>query len=91
MYATIRAEGDRLMIILNRDGTLTTDSAPEHNARPVKEIIEVPDHLVTQQPDLIEHIFTFAFDVLGLQAIDIRIRPASMNRSAGALYNAPCL
>jgi hypothetical protein len=78
------------MIIFNRDGTLTTDSAPEHDARPVKETIEVPDHLITQQPDLIDRIFTFAFDILELQMIDVRIRPVSVDRSAGALCNAPC-
>ncbi len=53
------------MIILNRDGTLTTDSAPERAAKSVKETIEVPGHLVAQQPDLIDRIFTFAFDVVG--------------------------
>ena len=79
------------MIILNRDGTLTTDSAPERAAKSVKETIEVPGHLVAQQPDLIDRIFTFAFDVLGLQTIDVRIRPVSVDRPAGALCNAPCL
>lgn len=78
------------MIILNRDGTLTTDSAPERAARSVKETIEVPGHLVAQHPDLIDRIFTFAFDVLGLQTIDVRIRAASADRPAGALCNAPC-
>jgi hypothetical protein len=78
------------MIILNRDGTLTTEGAPERAAGRVKETIEVPEDLVTQQPDLIDRIFAFAFDVLGLQTIDVRIRPVSVDRSPGALCNVPC-
>ena len=65
------------MIILNRDGSLTTEGAPERAARRVKDTIEVPEGMVEQQPDLLDRIFTFAFDVLDLQAIDLRIRPVS--------------
>jgi hypothetical protein len=63
------------MIILSHDGSLTTDGA----LRRVKDTIEVPEDLVAQQPDLIDRIFTFAFDVLDLQAIDLRIRPVSLD------------
>ena len=66
------------MIILNCDGSLTTEGVPERVARRVKDTIEVPEDLVVQQPDLIDRIFTFAFDVLGLQTIDVRIRPVSI-------------
>jgi hypothetical protein len=66
------------MIILSHDGSLTTEAAPERALRWVKDTIEVPEDLVAQQPDLIDHIFTFAFDVLDLQAIDLRIRPVSL-------------
>ena len=66
------------MIVLNRDGSLTTEGASERTARWVKDTIEVPEDLVAQQPDLIDRIFTFAFDVLGLQTIDVRIRPVSL-------------
>jgi hypothetical protein len=38
----------------------------------------VPDDLVAQQPDLFDRIFTFAFDVLGHQTIDLHIRPVSL-------------
>ena len=64
------------MIILNCDGTLTAEDAPEHVVRRRKETIEVPEDLIVQQSDLIDRIFAFAFDVLGLQSIDVRIRPA---------------
>jgi hypothetical protein len=67
------------MIILSRDGSLTTEGAIEHAARRVKDTIEVSEDLVAQQPDLIDRIFTFAFDVLDLQTIDMRIRPVSLS------------
>jgi hypothetical protein len=62
------------MIILSHDGSLTTEDAP----RQVKDTIEVPEDLVAQQPDLIDRIFTFAFDVLELQTIDLRICPVPL-------------
>ena len=65
------------MIILNRDGTLTTDPQSEGVAKRINETIDVPEHLVTQQPDLIDRILSFAFDVLDLQTIDVRIHPES--------------
>ena len=66
------------MIILKRDGSLTTDDAPEHAARRIEDTIEVSEDLIAQQPDLLDRIFSFAFDVLGLQTIDLRIRPVSL-------------
>jgi hypothetical protein len=63
------------MIVLNRDGSLTREAAPRCADRWVKDTIEVPEELVLQQPDLIDRIFAFAFDILGLQIIDVRIRP----------------
>jgi len=66
------------MIILNGDGSLTTEDAPKRAAGRVKDTIEVPGDLIVQQPDLIDRIFTFAFDVLDLQTIDLRIRPVSL-------------
>jgi hypothetical protein len=66
------------MIVLNRDGTLTAEGAPEQVDRRRKAMIEVPEDLLAQQSDLIDRIFTFAFDVLDLKAIDLRIRPVSL-------------
>ena len=66
------------MIIVNCDGSLMTAGTPERAARGVKDMIVVPEDLVAQQPDLIDRIFTFAFDVLELQTIDLRIRPVSL-------------
>jgi hypothetical protein len=67
------------MIIVNRDGSLTTEGATEQGARRVKDTIVVPEDLVGQQPDLIDRIFTFAFDVLDLQTIDMRIHPVPLD------------
>ena len=77
------------MIVLNRDGTLTAEGAPEHFIRRRKETIEVPADLIAQQSDLIDRIFAFAFDVLGLQSIDVRIRPAIADEYPGALGTVP--
>lgn len=77
------------MIILNQDGTLTMEGAPEHVARQATETIEVPEDLVARQSDLIDRIFAFAFDVLDLQTIDVRILPAIPDGSSGALWNVP--
>jgi hypothetical protein len=67
--------GDTFTIIVNRDGSLTTEGTSERAARRIKDTIEIPEDLIAQQPDLIDRIFTFAFDVLDLQTIDLRICP----------------
>jgi hypothetical protein len=79
------------MIILHRDGSLTTDAAPEHVARQGKDTIEVPEDLVAQQPDLIDRIFAFAFDELGLKTIDVRIRPVSLGGYSGTGSTVQCI
>jgi hypothetical protein len=66
------------MIFLHGDGSLTTEDTPEPAVGWVKNTIEVPEDLIAQQPDLLDRIFTFAFDVLDLQTIDLRIRPVSL-------------
>jgi hypothetical protein len=78
------------MIIVNGDGSLKTEGAPERAARPLKDMIEVPEDLVVQQPDLIGRIFDFAFDVLGLQTIDVRIRPVSLDGDPRASCIVAC-
>ena len=78
------------MIILNRDGSLTTEAAPEYSDRQIKDTIEVPADQVGQQPDLIDRIFDFAFDVLGLQTIDVRIRPVSLDGDPRASCIVAC-
>ncbi len=79
------------MIILNCDGSLTTEGAPERAAKRVKDMIEVPGDLVAEQPDLIDRIFSFGFDVLGLQTIDLRIRPVSLGCHPEASCTVSCV
>ena len=79
------------MIILHCDGSLTAEGAPERAARQVKDTIEVWEDLVAQQPDLIDRIFTLGFDVLGLQTIDLRIRPVSLGCHPEASCTVPCV
>jgi hypothetical protein len=79
------------MIIVNCDSSLMTEGSPERAARRVKDTIEVSEDLVAQQPDLIDRILTFAFDVLDLQTIDLRVHPVSLaGHPADRLYRAPC-
>jgi hypothetical protein len=77
------------MIILNPDGSLTTEGAPERAAWQVKDTIVVPGDLIAQQSDLIDRIFAFAFDELGLKSIDMRIRPVSLGGHSGASCAVP--
>ena len=79
------------MIILHRDGSLTTDAVLKHVARQGKDTIEVPEELVVQQPDLIDRIFAFAFDQLDLKTIDVRISPVALGGHSGASSAAPCI
>jgi hypothetical protein len=78
------------MITLHCDGSLSAESLPEHVGRPVKDAIEVPGDLIAEQPELIDRIFSFGFDQLGLQAIDLRIRPVSLDCPPEASCTAPC-
>jgi hypothetical protein len=41
----------------------------------LRETIELPVDSLDQQADLIDRVFAFAFDVLELQAIELRVRP----------------
>jgi hypothetical protein len=77
------------MIILHPDGSLTTEAAPKCSDRQLKDTIEVPADLVAQQPDLIDRIFAFAFDELGLKTIDVRIRPWSLGGHSRARCAVP--
>ena len=79
------------MIILHRDGSLTSEAVPKHVARQGKDTIEVSEDLVAQHPDLIDRIFAFAFDELGLKSIDVRIRPVSLGGYSGTGSTVPCI
>ena len=63
------------MLQLDKDGMLIRTSPIEHDTGRIKATIELPVDLLDQQGNLIDRIFAFAFDVLDLQAIELRIHP----------------
>ena len=63
------------MLQLDKDGTLICTGAAKESAGRIKGTIELPVDLLDQQPNLIDRVFAFAFDVLELQAVELRIRP----------------
>lgn len=58
------------MIILNRDGSLH-ESAP---AQQVRCYAEVSTKAAAEQQSIFDKIMTFAFDVLGVQHLEVRVR-----------------
>ena len=63
------------MLQLDKDGMLSRTSPIDHDTGRIKETIELPVDLLQQQGNLIDRIFAFAFDMLDLQEIELRIRP----------------
>jgi hypothetical protein len=63
------------MLQIQKDGRLSRTGSTEDNPGQSKETIELPVDLLAQQSDLIDRVFTFVFDTLGLQTIELRIRP----------------
>jgi hypothetical protein len=62
------------MMILNRNGTLEWNRSDGDTASSTSGSIDLPADLLMQQSDLIDRVFAFAFDVLGLVRIELRIR-----------------
>ena len=62
------------MMILNRNGLLEWNPLGGDTAGSTRGSIDLPADLVAEQPDLLDRVFAFAFDVLGLVTIELRIR-----------------
>ena len=62
------------MMILNRNGSLEWNLLGGDTAGSTRGSIDLPADLVAAQPDLLDRVFAFAFDVLELVTIDLRIR-----------------
>ena len=64
------------MIIQNRDGSFMTE--PLDQRRPQSTDlgyrVEIPAGLLDEQSTLIDRIIAFAFDTLGAQRVDMRVR-----------------
>jgi hypothetical protein len=70
------------MLQLQKDGTLIRTCAVGDDTGRIRETIELPIDLLDEQSDLIDRIFSFAFDALDLQTLELRIRPpAAPNRT----------
>ena len=65
------------MMILNRNGSLEWNPLGGDTASSIRGSITLPANLVAEQPDLLDRVFAFAFDVLGLVRIDLRIRASA--------------
>ena len=68
------------MIILNRDGTLGWIPADCHLSE-TADSIELPADMVAHQSNLFDRVFAFAFDVLGLMTVELRVRAAGQESS----------
>jgi hypothetical protein len=68
---------DKTMIILNRDGTLEWILADCRPSKMMTDSIVIPAELAEQQSNLFDRVFAFAFDVLGLVTIELRVRAAA--------------
>jgi hypothetical protein len=63
------------MLLLEKEGTLAWTGVAAEHAGWIKGTIELPLDLLDEQSDLIDRVFAFAFDALGLQVVELRIRP----------------
>ena len=64
------------MIVIKHDGTLARFTATQDQAGSAKDAIDLPIDMVEQQSKVINRIFAFVFDVLGLKTAGLRMRPA---------------
>jgi hypothetical protein len=61
------------MITVTSDGALIWNSTDDEALK--RDALELPADLLAQQSDLIDRVLAFAFDVLGMHTLDLRIRP----------------
>jgi hypothetical protein len=77
------------MVLLENDGTLIWAGAANMAGRS-SGTIDLPVDLLELQSDLIDRIVAFAFDVLGLQTVELRVRPPQPEvRNPGAASASP--
>lgn len=62
------------MIILDRDGSLWWHGSVDACLAESRETVELPMTILEQQSNVIDRVLTFAFDVLGLQAVELWVR-----------------
>jgi hypothetical protein len=67
----------RLMIILERDGSLRhgyTQEGEIQNSGAEQGVFDIPAALALRQNMLIDRLLDYAFDVLGLRTVELRVR-----------------
>jgi hypothetical protein len=62
------------MIAIQRDGSLAWNSLNDLRNQAVGTL-ELPAEVLDQQSDVFDRVFAFAFDVLRLHTLELRIRP----------------
>lgn len=72
------------MMMLSQSGSLRLDIHNDSASNCPKATLDLPAHLTAQQNDLFDRVFAFAFDVLGLQTADLRLRPADQGARSPA-------
>jgi len=64
------------MIMLSSTGSLKLDVHNDRATGYSKATVDLSADLAAQQGDLYDRVFAFAFDVLGLQSVELRVRPS---------------
>jgi hypothetical protein len=67
-----------MMLQMHADGRLIWSRTGADSVGRTRATIELPAEMVDQQCDLIDRVVSFAFDTLGLQRIELRIRPPAV-------------
>src|SRR5262249_32674282 len=62
------------MIIMRSDGSFAWQHIDEHRTDKTKGTVEVSAGLLAQQSDLLDRLFAYAFDMLGLYTLELRVR-----------------
>lgn len=66
----------KTLIIQDRDGSLLKEPIHQRQTQSKDESyrVEIPAQLLDEQSGLIDRIIAFAFDTLGAQRVDVRVR-----------------
>jgi hypothetical protein len=61
------------VIIQNRDGSITQERGHRQLTKRYDYYAAVPAHLLEEQSSLIDRIIGFAFDILGVRHLEVRV------------------